>query len=1107
MIATLSLLQIQRVCGDMAFRRGQGYQQQGRVLSIELEERSIGLEVVKSKVAGTGSLVYEQVIELRNHSKQHVEIDGECTCPVGYDCKHVAAVLIELLKQRRSDPVAEDSEAQIESWFKQLKKASISVNHAAEEIYPEAVRYRLVYVLEPDLSNVDAQGLQIAAYKVRLLKAGGYGKPSGFALEKANDEYYSHQFLQPADQDIARLLTTNNSFYYSNYQNAYALKRQLGELALQKMLETGRCHWGAVEGPLLQLAPPRPIEFDWEPVDGGRQLSYQVTPAAAQLSRIDIMWYIDTETGAVGPLQHPSLVPAQMVVLLKAPIVPDKALQSVSRRLVMETPEYDVEPPAELDMERRFIAGVELQPVLRLVFSPSRAEGKAQPQHHARLAFRYDDVVLDTISEHPMMQFSRDDVLYKITRDLETEYRCIQQLEELGMSPLGIEGEHGLMDWGYGATNQHESAMMWMEFLDHDRQELKQKGWQVSEDASFQITFSEAEDWEAEVETTGEAWFSLSLGIEIDGRKVNMLPLLVDILAQAGSPSQLNELLTSQEHFLLPLEDHHWLKISTSRVKPIFDTLVELYDQKPLNDEGAIALSRVQGAQLNALLNNPALRWKGADELRELNNKLRNFKRIEPVVPPDGFNADLRGYQVEGISWLHFLQGFGFNGILADDMGLGKTIQTLAHLLQEKQSGRQAGPNLVIAPTSLMGNWRKEAERFAPELRVVVLHGTQRHRLFQHICDYDVVLTTYPLLRRDKDVLLETQFHTVVLDEAQAIKNPKSQTTRTVFDLKAQHRLCLTGTPLENHLGELWSMFHFLMPGFLGTLERFNRLYRYPIEKHADFVRAEQLRQRIKPFLLRRTKEEVATELPEKTEIIRTVTLTGSQRDLYESIRLAMDKKVRDEINSKGFARSQIMILDALLKLRQVCCDPRLVNLPGAGKVEASAKLDLLMDMLPEMIEEGRRILIFSQFTSMLKIIEEALDQEGISYALLTGQTRKREEAIARFQDRVVPVFLISLKAGGVGLNLTAADTVIHYDPWWNPAAENQATDRAHRIGQDKAVFVYKLISEDTVEDKILSLQQKKQALADSIYDSKVSKSTERFSAEDLENLFQPLGD
>ena len=410
----------------------------------------------------------------------------------------------------------------------------------------------------------------------------------------------------------------------------------------------------------------------------------------------------------------------------------------------------------------------------------------------------------------------------------------------------------------------------------------------------------------------------------------------------------------------------------------------------------------------------------------------------------------------------------------------------------------------MIAPTSLMSNWRRETGKFTPNLSVLTLHGPERHELFETLADYDLILTTYPLVLRDEELYAQTEFHYLILDEAQAIKNAKAKTTQAIYDLKARHRLCLTGTPMENHLGELWSMFHFLMPGFLGPHDRFSRLFRIPIEKQADNDRQQALSRRLQPFMLRRTKEKVASELPPKTEIIRTVALEGDQRDLYETVRLAMDKKVREEISQKGFARSQIMILDALLKLRQVCCDPRLVKLDRAKNVKRSAKLDMLLEMLEELLDEGRKVLLFSQFTSMLALIEPELEQRKINYSKLTGQTRNREEVINAFQEGDARVFLISLKAGGTGLNLTAADTVIHYDPWWNPAVEQQATDRAYRIGQDKPVFVYKLLTEETVEEKILKLQEKKQALSDALYSGK-QQQTAVFDHDDLLDLLKPL--
>lgn len=344
------------------------------------------------------------------------------------------------------------------------------------------------------------------------------------------------------------------------------------------------------------------------------------------------------------------------------------------------------------------------------------------------------------------------------------------------------------------------------------------------------------------------------------------------------------------------------------------------------------------------------------------------------------------------------------------------------------------------------------------------------------------MLTTYPLLARDEEKLNQYEYHQLILDEAQYIKNPQSKAAQVVRQLKADHRLCLTGTPMENHLGELWSLFYFLMPGFLYSQDIFNKKYRYPIEKHAASHLKENLVARIKPFILRRLKTEVAKELPEKTTIEVNIDMNSQQSKLYEAVRATMQKNIREIVEEKGFKRSQIHILDALLKLRQTCCHPSLLKLDKVKTENVdSAKLEHLMEMLASMVEEGRKILIFSQFTTMLSLIEERLKKVAIDYVKLTGQTKKREEVIDKFQEGTVPVFLISLKAGGVGLNLTAADTVIHYDPWWNPATEDQASDRVWRIGQDKPVFVYKLITNQSIEEKIIDLQKGKSALAQSI--------------------------
>jgi SNF2 family DNA or RNA helicase len=402
--------------------------------------------------------------------------------------------------------------------------------------------------------------------------------------------------------------------------------------------------------------------------------------------------------------------------------------------------------------------------------------------------------------------------------------------------------------------------------------------------------------------------------------------------------------------------------------------------------------------------------------------------------------------------------------------------------MAEKASGRSGGrPSLVIAPTSVVSNWRAEAIKFAPGLRVLVLNGADRKKYYRSIPYADLVITSFALLQRDIEKLMGFEYHLMVLDEAQYIKNPRAKVAQAACRVVARHRLCLSGTPIENHLGELWSLMHFLIPGFLGTEDAFNKNFRKPIEEEGDTEKNAMLKKRIAPLVLRRTKDQVAKELPPKTEMVHLIELSSDQKDLYETVRATMDKRVRAAIAARGIEQSQIVFLDALLKLRQICCDPRLLPEDFAAGITSSAKLDFLKEMLETLVEEGRKILIFSQFTTMLALIEEHLVKIRVPYLKLTGGSKDRGKLVEEFQSGKFPVFLISLKAGGTGLNLTAADTVIHYDPWWNPAAEAQATDRAYRIGQDKPVFVHKLLCQETVEERIHRLQSDKAKLAEGL--------------------------
>lgn len=602
-------------------------------------------------------------------------------------------------------------------------------------------------------------------------------------------------------------------------------------------------------------------------------------------------------------------------------------------------------------------------------------------------------------------------------------------------------------------------------------------------------------DWFSDVKDAGNQFFSYELGIQIDGQSINLLPLVLHLLGKwdgtrlsAWSDDTLVE---------LPFENDKILRVKLGRIKPLIQFLLQF------RTRGEVKLKNYQLLLVeeleNALASNKS-RWHGREILSQKLKQLIEIQSIQPSRCPTGLNAQLRDYQQQGLSWLQTLRESSLAGILADDMGLGKTIQTLAHLQLEKEEGRLKKASLIVAPTSLLWNWFDEAKKFTPGLKVLVFHGANRHD--DNFDDYDLIISTYTLVVRDKKRFLAYNFYYFILDEAQFIKNARAKTTQAIQQLHAEHRLCLSGTPIENHLGELWSLFHFLMPGLLGDSTFFKSHFKIPIEKHQDLEKRNLLINRIKPFILRRNKNQVASELPAKTEMTTLVEITGAQRDLYEIIRISMEKKVREAIAMQGMARSHLVFLDALLKLRQVCCDPRLLSMPQANiAYGSSAKLTALMTLVTSLMAEKRRVLIFSQFTSMLELIEEKLKEHQYPYLKLTGQSVNRKALISSFQEGAIPLFLISLKAGGTGLNLTMADTVIHYDPWWNPKVEDQATDRTHRIGQTQPVFVYKLIAAGTVEEAILALQTKKRQLVEGILTDQL-QGLNGLNPEDLAQFF-----
>lgn len=649
-------------------------------------------------------------------------------------------------------------------------------------------------------------------------------------------------------------------------------------------------------------------------------------------------------------------------------------------------------------------------------------------------------------------------------------------------------------------SKEWQPSIYWQRFHHEAITALEKRGWKVtrSNKVGHQPLSFNASSWRAEIIDEGKGWFSLSAGFEIEGTKLELQPILATLVEYQFLERTKD--FADEDTFLIFLPDGvhagKGLTLPVGRFRKILSHLGELMDfqfsQQP------IALHQVEAAALAESLSGEDVSFEAPEALLDFSKKIKNFPEL---AAPKGLKATLRSYQLEGYQWMQFLASQQLNGILADDMGLGKTMQSLAHILAEKEKGNRL-PNLIIAPTSVVENWQREAEKFAPELKVVILQGHSRHRRFSELNQCDIVMSSYALLHRDLEHYKKQAFHLFILDEAQHIKNPSAQVSHAVRQINSKHRICLSGTPIENHLGELWSLFDFLMPKMLGDEASFRETFRTPIEINGNKSRADALATKVGPLILRRTKDEVATELPPKTIIPHFIELDPGAIDLYETVRSTMDKHVREAMAMQG-QKAQIVFLDALLKLRQICCHPTLVQSDQYPSSPNSSKFDYLVELLDTLKKENRRVLLFSQFTSMLDIIEDHLINSEFTYLKLTGSTKNRHELVDRFQQAKTDVFLISLKAGGTGLTLTAADTVIHYDPWWNPAAENQATDRAYRIGQDKAVFVHKLICRGTVEERIQQMQDKKNDIAQSILTASLNQL--QLNDEVLTKLLAPI--
>ncbi|WP_311222258.1 MULTISPECIES: DEAD/DEAH box helicase [unclassified Acidovorax] len=1095
--------------------------------------------VIEGEVEGSAGAPYSTRVVLEVDTTGRVlRFDGDCSCPVGVDCKHSVALALQARRVALAESTARSRPGTAKAPAPHTQVLQALQAPQARAVEQWLARFELAAPQAAALSPPPASShsVDLIVFLLQLgrpapLLSWGMSRP----LKRGNGwtQVKTVNFLplpptgeHSATHECVHLI---RALGYPSSSTQGTLQGQSGLLALRLAAQTGRLfvadEQGDIDGAPLRWGPERALAWSWTqaPARSGQPeaawtLSARLAEGDGQILPGPPPWYLDRAANQCGPALAAGIPERNLALLLAAPPIAQSVFDRQPAALLTRLAGLPL-PPTVVPAEP--LQGV--VPTAHLHIAPVPAPQRATlGPLCATLTFDYAGLRCYWAHQQGCMLADRDGRRVLLQRDLTAELAARAALLRLGLLDDGA-GLHYLPPAQAGVTSP------WLDWAVQDFAQLREDGFAITQDDALhgfiqqsgaldvRLTGADGQPWQphggmGDTSDTSDMqggaggaaspWFDLSLGIEIDGVRQNVLPWLPDLLAQLQATPEGSAL---PDWVWRQREDGGYVRLPSAPLKPWLQALLDLVGDHALDGEG-LRLSRLETLRLGAALGD-GVEWAGAAQLRELLRQLAGRAQLPEAPVPQSLVAELRPYQRHGLSWLQFLRAQGLGGILADDMGLGKTLQTLAHVLAEQEAGRLDRPALVIAPVSLLGNWQREAARFAPTLRTVVWHGLARHDAAQDIARSDLVIAPYSLLQRDRALWLEQPWHVVVLDEAQNIKNASTHAARAVAQLDARHRLCLSGTPLENHLGELWSLFHFLMPGFLGSQAGFAKHFRTPIEKHGDPDRLDQLRRRVTPFLLRRSKSEVAKDLPEKVDNLTTIALAGAQADLYETVRLATEKAVRDALADKGLARSQIHILDALLKLRQVCCDPRLLGdkVPSARNGAPSAKLEWLMEQLPEMLAEGRRVLLFSQFTSMLTLIEAGLKERGLAWTKLTGQTQQREKAIARFTEGEVPLFLISLKAGGTGLNLPQADTVIHYDPWWNPAVEDQATGRAHRIGQKNTVFVYKLVAEGTIEERILALQARKAGLAESLYEGAAARREPLFTENDVAELLRPM--
>ncbi|MFK5892888.1 MAG: DEAD/DEAH box helicase [Pseudomonadota bacterium] len=1029
---------IEATLSERSFSNALAFYNNNPVLKYHINKQSKDLTILAAHISEMFG--QNNTLELIIRTKQNkLEIQNKCSCKK-HHCPHSIAIALQYCKNQE-----QERKKHISTWLKSISTRQLTTNNNIDP------KYKYIIYSENDVSLIDEKDQLININEL---------------------EYVYTNTNESTILDVLKSQTDDSG------SCAIKLSGKIGSNLLVRMIKTNRCYYKSATVPLKFNT--KPWNLRWCKLsDEYSKIKSNIDHTNHHIIKTNPVMAIDHSNNTIITINN-KVDKKTFDMLINAPLVPKESINDVFKYISIKFPHIPLNTPDNYKLQR-----INERPKPTIELKQRLIYGK--DYYMIALIFIYGKKAYKHLPIQSIHTIFDADKKIEIIRDIPFEKQCIQKLEQIGFShPLSKINSY------YSFPLEKDEQMMlshWYHFLSTGTNSLHENGYNINIDESFKLEFIKDTQIHIDSEENDEGWFSLGFDIEIGDIKTSLLPIVTEII------SQYDDIRKIPPEIFYKIEQYKYIKINAKDLLPIIETITQLLNRRTKDNKFTIPSNELH---LLGDLDEIDVIWKGTKEVLELSKQLRKFNGIKPVSEPNGLVYPLRDYQKEGLNWLAFLKKYRFNGILADDMGLGKTLQILACLLRLKEKGQLDKPSIVVVPTSLVHNWKNEAEKFTPDLKTLIIYGIDRVKMFDHVATSDLIITTYGNIRNDYHRYVPQPLKYIIVDEAHNIKNHKTKSYKALMKLKSENRICVSGTPIENNLGELWSLMNFVMPGFLNNENQFNKLYRHPIEKHGSNEAQLELNKRIKPFIMRRTKNEVLNELPNKTEINKYIQLDGKQAKLYESIRVTTEKEVREIIKQKK-KNNNFHILNALLQLRQVCCDPKLLKIKNAKNV-ASAKKDMFFELVAELLNDGHKILVFSQFAQMLYELEKGIQKKKIPYSILTGKSTKRETIISKFTDGDSKIFLISLKTGGVGLNLTQADTVIHYDHWWNPAKENQATDRAHRMGQKQPVFVYKLIVENSIESKIIEMQKSKLALSEAIYGND-KQALEKITSDDLLNL------